>query len=170
MGKIAVEGMRFRAFHGYYPEEQLTGNTFEVDVYIDTSFGKAAAEDDLSGTINYETVYKAVEIVMREPVQLLEHLAALIIARLKFQFGGIMQVTVRVSKFNPPLGGDVRRVYIEESRSFLSKCPRCGSPFIDYKDENCWCKDARVYPRTQEALAEQFGTCLCPSCLAEFAG
>ena len=30
--KVALEGVRFFAFHGFYPEEQLTGNEFMVDI------------------------------------------------------------------------------------------------------------------------------------------
>jgi len=168
MGKIAVEGMRFQAYHGFYPEERLTGHEFGVDVYIRTDFGKAAGEDDLSGTINYETVFRAVQLIMKEPVQLLEHVAQKIIERLKFQFDSILEVTVRVSKYNPPLGGDVQRVYIELERSFDVSCPRCGRVFADYGDENCWCRNASVIMRKQEALKEQFGGCLCPDCLSGF--
>lgn len=158
MGRVAVEGMRFHALHGYYPEEQLTGNAFGVDVWIETEFSRAAQEDDLSGTINYEIIYREVAIVMSQPVQLLEYLANLIIDRLKVQFAGMRHITVRVSKYHPPLGGEVGRVCIEESRSFLSECPGCGQQFIDYGDDTCWCRSART---------SQAGDCRCPECLGD---
>ncbi|RZK29989.1 MAG: dihydroneopterin aldolase, partial [Hymenobacter sp.] len=33
MGQIALEGLEFFAFHGYYDEEQKIGNKYGVDIY-----------------------------------------------------------------------------------------------------------------------------------------
>ena len=52
MGLIAIEGMKFYAFHGYYPQEQLIGTEFLVDVYVEVNTTTAAANDSLSDTIN----------------------------------------------------------------------------------------------------------------------
>ena len=48
MALISIEGMRFRAFHGLYPEEQVLGSDFLLDVWIDTDISKArtVVEDD----------------------------------------------------------------------------------------------------------------------------
>ena len=35
MGQIALEGMEFFAFHGYYDEEQKIGNKYGIDLYIE---------------------------------------------------------------------------------------------------------------------------------------
>ena len=43
MGQIALEGMEFFAFHGYYDEEQKIGNKYGVDLYIETNLNAAAA-------------------------------------------------------------------------------------------------------------------------------
>ena len=57
MAIIALEGMHFFAHHGFYEEEQIVGNNFVLDVYMDTETSRAAVADDLYSTINYETVY-----------------------------------------------------------------------------------------------------------------
>ena len=36
MSTITIEGMEFHAYHGCLPEEAITGNTFIVDVYLET--------------------------------------------------------------------------------------------------------------------------------------
>ena len=54
MSQIALEGMRFYAYHGFYEEEQIIGNNYVIDVYIKTNFSEAAETDDLYKTINYE--------------------------------------------------------------------------------------------------------------------
>ncbi len=35
MSTIAIEGMTFRAYHGCMEEEQVIGNTFIVDIYLE---------------------------------------------------------------------------------------------------------------------------------------
>ena len=132
MPKIALEGMRFYGYHGFYPEEQVVGTEFMVDVYIDTALvlagpGVKIPEDDIQTTLSYETVYQVCKIEMKKPVKLIETLADRILAQLKRQFHKpgdedeapfrlqVKSILVRVSKFHPPLGGRVERAYVEVS-------------------------------------------------------
>ena len=113
--KVALEGMQFYAFHGYYDEEQLIGTNFVVDVYVETSFIKAAEFDELDGTVNYETVYTICRLEMKKTARLIENVAARILERLSEQFPAASNITVRLSKMNPPLGGPVARSFVEVS-------------------------------------------------------
>ena len=170
MGLIALEGMQFYANHGVYEEEQLSGTNYIVDLYIETSYDAAVAEDDLAGTINYETVYLIVETEMRKQTQLIETLLSRIIDRMKHQFSSIQELKVRVRKLNPFPGERVQSVYVEEEESFVTKCPRCGSPFICYSDEHCWCQEKQIHPKTMENIMQQFQGCLCNNCMNFYAG
>ncbi len=128
MRKIVLEGMLFHACHGYYQEEQIVGNQYQVDVYLDTFIELADKNvklpmDDISTTINYETIYNICKLEMKKPVKMIETLAASILAKIKSYYKDIehpddYQVTikhirVRVSKFNPPMGGKIARAYVE---------------------------------------------------------
>lgn len=104
-GRIALEGMEFFAFHGYYDEEQKIGNKYGVDLCIDTDLHAAAQADDLHKTINYEVLYKLVHEEMKVPARLLEHLGHRIIDRVYGRFPHLKRVKVNIYKFNPPLGG-----------------------------------------------------------------
>ena len=132
MPKVALEGMQFYAFHGLYPEEQTIGNHYQVDVYLDTKLEKEHKDikppaDDISTTVNYETIYQICKLEMKKPVRLIETLAQQILKKIVAQYkdrepleleGYHVEVTsllVRVSKFNPPLGGRVQRAYVEET-------------------------------------------------------
>lgn len=115
MSKVALEGMQFYAYHGYYEEEQLIGSHFVVDVYLDTNFAVAAQTDDLGGTINYETVYFICRMEMKRKSKLLEHVAQRIYNKLSSVFAKASGITVRISKLNPPLGGPVARSFVEVS-------------------------------------------------------
>ena len=169
MGLVALEGMRFHAYHGFYDEEQILGNYFVVDVKITTDIGAAAATDELHETINYEMIYEITRIVMEQPVRLLETLVDGIIAGLKHQFSSIQDVHVSIKKENPPLGGEVAYSVVEDSESYVIECGKCRRPMICYGDDDCWCKPILLHPRTREAIKQEFRGCICKKCLAYYA-
>jgi len=165
-----LEGLQFYAYHGVYPEEELIGNHFEVDIYITTNFQQAAEEDDVNQTINYETVFLICQSAMRNTVKLIETVAQNIINGLKRQFNSIQEVSVRIRKASPIPNAKFSSVYIEESDNFVQGCPRCSRPFLCYNDDNCWCQAVSIHSTTRESLAEQYQGCLCNNCMAEYAG
>lgn len=169
MGQISLEGMRFYAYHGFYDEEQVMGNDYVVDIHIKANLKSAGRSDDLTTTINYETVYLICKNEMAKPRKLLETIAHSILGKMKHQFATLQEVTVNIKKINPPLGGRVARASVEISESFSKKCGRCGSGLICYSDGNCWCQDLRVHPETMESLQAQYNGCLCKNCLTFFA-
>ena len=116
MGQIALEGMEFFAFHGYYDEEQKIGNKYGVDLYIHTDLYAAGATDNLAQTINYEVLYRLVAEEMLAPARLLEHLGHRVVDRVLARFPHIRSVKVSVSKFNPPLGGICTRARVTLKR------------------------------------------------------
>jgi len=113
MATIALEGMHFYAYHGFYEEERKIGNHYTVDVYLDSHIARAAAADDLFSTVNYETVYFICQSEMRRPTKLLETLAQTIADRLQGHFDYAQRIKVRVRKMNPPLGGRVDSAFVE---------------------------------------------------------
>lgn len=116
MGTIILEGLEFFAFHGFYDEEQKIGNKYGVDVEIKASFEKAGQQDRISETINYEHLYRIIRNEMNQPSRLLENIAHRIICRIFNEFDAAHWVEVRVSKFNPPIGGICNRAVVALER------------------------------------------------------
>jgi dihydroneopterin aldolase len=116
-GKVILEGLEFHAYHGVYPQERSSGNKFEVDVVVDTQFSDAAFHDDLGGTINYEDLYSLIREVMEQPAKLLETVGHSIAEKTLKKFSTAQRVEVRISKFNPPIGGVCRKATVEVVRS-----------------------------------------------------
>ncbi len=108
MTTIALEGIHINGYHGFYEEEQVIGNDFILDVYIDANTNKAAEEDDLFATVNYEMVYHICLAEMKKPTKLIETVAHRIVKRINEQFEKIGGVKVRIKKLNPPVGGKVK--------------------------------------------------------------
>ena len=105
MGVIALEGLEFFAYHGYYDEEQKTGNRYSIDIAVTANVETAAQQDQLPLTINYEALYQIIAEEMTKQSRLLEHIAERIIQRTYHLYPTVDAVEVSVSKFNPPIGG-----------------------------------------------------------------
>ena len=113
MGLIAVEGLQFYSHHGYYKEEQVLGGKYIVDIYMKLNIDVAAETDDLKKTVNYEEIYQLTKNEMEVHARLIEHVCKRILDRVKKKYPNVENVKVRVSKHNPPLKGQVDRVYVE---------------------------------------------------------
>jgi dihydroneopterin aldolase len=111
-GKVALEGLEFHAYHGVYPHERSSGNKFEVDIVVDTEFSDSAFQDDLSGTVNYETLYAIVKDEMAKPSKLLETVGHAIAQQTLKTFLDARAVEVSISKFNPPIGGVCKKATV----------------------------------------------------------
>ena len=105
---IELEKMEFYAFHGCYKEEQRVGNKFIVNISIETNISTARISDNIQDTINYVKIYNAVKDEMKQNSHLLEHVAGRIIDRLLHDFPQILHITVKISKMNPPIGGQMK--------------------------------------------------------------
>jgi dihydroneopterin aldolase len=105
MDCIALEELEFFSYHGYYPEENKIGNRYNIDIYVYADVSNAAKTDRLSGTVNYEKIFRIAKKNTEESVKLLEHLAYKIIGDLFVSFPEVQKVKVNVCKFNPPIGG-----------------------------------------------------------------
>ena len=169
MAVIALEGMRFWAFHGYYEEERILGGWFTVDVFVTTNTNAAAADDDLYKTVNYEVVFLAVKYEMAKSVQLIETLAANIVTSLKNKFDGMQALKVQITKHQPPLGGQVDKAVITLEESFVKTCGKCGASLFCYADKTCFCFQIRIAPETLRLLRQQYKGCLCKNCLKKYA-
>jgi 7,8-dihydroneopterin aldolase/epimerase/oxygenase len=112
-GRIALEGLEFHAFHGVYPHERESGNYFEVDVAVETDFTAAANDDDLSGTVNYEDLFRIVKDEMDTPSHLLETVAEKIVNHIFTSLPAVLSVELKISKLNPPIGVKCRKSSVQ---------------------------------------------------------
>ena len=112
MSIISLEGMEFFAHHGCFVEEQIIGTKFIVDFYYESDTEEAEITDDLDMTINYQMVYQIIKKEMQEKSRLLEHLARRILDSICNRYPEISDAEIKISKINPPIGGQVEKVCI----------------------------------------------------------
>jgi len=102
---VALTDLRFYAFHGYYPEEQVLGNEFTVAVR--TGFlRRETGGDELNRTVNYETLYNIAKTEMQVARKLLETVAETMLTRVQEEFPFVDEIEVTICKNQPPFGGD----------------------------------------------------------------
>jgi 7,8-dihydroneopterin aldolase/epimerase/oxygenase len=116
MGLIQIENMEFYSFHGHFKEEQIVGNKFIVDLSIETDMKIPSETDNLKDAVDYQKAYQIVKVQMEKKSHLLENIAGRIIDAIYAEMSGIMKLTVKVSKMNPPMGGKIGSVSVTMSR------------------------------------------------------
>ncbi|WP_449435993.1 dihydroneopterin aldolase [Pedobacter steynii] len=67
---VALRDVKCYAFHGYYPEEQLTGIYFMVDVVV--TFTPNTDTENLERTVNYEILNNIILDEMKNTRKMLE--------------------------------------------------------------------------------------------------
>jgi dihydroneopterin aldolase len=112
MALITINDMRFYAHHGCFEQERVIGTHFRVDLSFTTDTSKAEISDNIVDTVSYLDVYQVVKDEMMTPSHLLEHVARRVGERVLADFPAVDTVNVKVSKLNPPLGGQMDSVSV----------------------------------------------------------
>lgn len=110
---IALRGAEFFAHHGFYPEEQVLGNKFTVDIEVSFKPWSNFKDDKISNTIDYEKLYKIAAVKMKKTSKLIETVAQSMADEIKEKYPFVKAVKVTIKKMNPPLKGKVEYSGIE---------------------------------------------------------
>ncbi|GET46085.1 MAG: dihydroneopterin aldolase [Capnocytophaga felis] len=116
MGQIILKNIRIHTNHGCLNEEKLIGSDYRVDLKVKLGLEKSITSDDLSDTVNYVHLNRIVKEEMAIRSKLLEHVAGRISDRIFKELLRTEKVVVKISKLNPPIGGDVEAVSIKIKR------------------------------------------------------
>ena len=110
---VALRDVKCFALHGFYPEEQLIGNHFIVD--LDTEFSPNGFDDDLTQTVNYEDLNEIILQEMNHTQKLLETVLKNIISKVVVLYPFIETVNVSIRKLNPPMPGQIGHSFVKLS-------------------------------------------------------
>jgi len=113
---ISLNNVRFRAYHGVYPEERQKGNDFVVNMEV-SYVPNTGTIVSLSDTIDYSSLFEIINTIMQQPVELLESLVKQMAQTVHKEFSEISEVTVSVEKLNPPIdrfSGSAKVTYSEK--------------------------------------------------------
>ena len=118
MGKIILENIRIYSNHGCLDEEALIGSDYLIDLEIDADLSKSVLTDELEDTVDYVKLNKIVreEVLIRS--KLLEKVVDRILQRIYIELPQISFAKVKLSKMNPPIGGNVEKVSVVMEKKF----------------------------------------------------
>jgi len=107
MVEINLNDAEFFAHHGFYPEEQVLGTRFIVDISVSFAPQGNLREDEIDNTVNYEQLYNIARDEMKVTRKLIETVAQSIHDKIKSEFSFVSRIRVCLKKMDPPLKGKV---------------------------------------------------------------
>lgn len=108
---VVLKEVKHHAYHGYYPEEQLVGGNFTVDVEV--TFVPQGDSENLARTVNYEALNQIIDEEMKNCQKLLETVVLNIITRITAEYSFLLTAKVGIKKLNPPMIGEIGCSYVE---------------------------------------------------------
>jgi len=114
---VKVENLKIYAFHGCMEEEKVIGSDYVVNVCATCSVGKEAFKDEIVGTVDYVDLARIVKREMSIRSKLLEAVVNRIISCCFNEISVLDEISVTVSKLNPPINADVDSVSVTIDRN-----------------------------------------------------
>lgn len=100
--RVSLVGVRFYGRHGLFPQEELAGNDFSLDLDADYH---PETYNDIDRLISYADLYAlAMEEALR-PRSLLEEVADAVATRALDRWPQICRIRVALTKQRPPIAG-----------------------------------------------------------------
>ena len=95
------------------PQERKVGAYFLVSVRIGYDLSIAMQTDQVNDTLNYAAVYQLIKEEMKQPSNLLEHVAGRISNAIFQHFPDIRSLDLTLTKENPPMGAESEGAGVE---------------------------------------------------------
>lgn len=117
MDIIHINGIRAFGYTGVLPEENVLGQWFIVDLQLSMDLSAAGKSDALEDTRSYvEIVDATTKLIQNEKFKLIERLADAVATHTLEIDPRIAQVTVKLTKPNPPIPHFSGTVSVEITR------------------------------------------------------
>ena len=100
---IQISGIRCYGYTGYFPEEQVLGQWFELDLTIWMDLSVTGSDDQLENTLNYaDVVERVTNLLETSRFKTIEKLNAVVIEAV-LAFNQVQKVHSRLVKVSPPI-------------------------------------------------------------------
>ena len=98
---IHLHKLLFHAYHGFYVEEQILGNEFEINADIVVAVNEHIT--NIQHTVDYTSIYNVIKQRMQLPTALLETVAQELTEAIGKLDERIKSVCITINKLTPPL-------------------------------------------------------------------
>ena len=109
MGRILLEGMKFRVNIGTTIQERNQGNDITVDISYNCDTLTSGLSDNLKDAVDYSLIYDVIKKETFKPCNLIENLAYRMLHSVKIQFPEISDITLKLYKYYPAVDGELEK-------------------------------------------------------------
>lgn len=113
-----LENIRIYSNHGCLDEEALIGSDYVVNLEIEADLTKSTQTDHLHDTVDYVHLNRIVKEEVSIRSKLLEAVAQRVLDRIGVEMKNVSSAKIKLSKMNPPIGGNVEKVSIVLEKKF----------------------------------------------------
>lgn len=114
---IHIKELEIHAYHGVMNQENLVGNTFLINLSVETNFLAAIQTDEIEGTISYAELSNLIVKQMKITSKTLEHVAGRIVQAIRTEYPSIGTIYIELWKKYPPIDAQTKGVGISISDS-----------------------------------------------------
>ena len=112
---VEVENLKIYSFHGCMKEEEIIGSDYVVNARAVCQLQRETFNDDITQTVDYVDIARIIKREMAVRSKLLESVVRRILSSCLEEIIVLEEITVSVSKINPPINADVESVTVSLS-------------------------------------------------------
>lgn len=114
---VELKQLRLFAYHGLFPEEQKTGNEFEINLAVSYLPVKNRI-DSIAETVNYAELFQLVKEEFQTPTALLETLVMAITEEIKTRYPFVKRISLSIDKLHPPITSFTGQVGVKYEQEY----------------------------------------------------
>ncbi|MBN9350894.1 MAG: dihydroneopterin aldolase [Chitinophagaceae bacterium] len=114
---IHLRDLVFQAFHGIYEEEKVLGNKYLVNCSVEIPEPEKTIRE-ISGTINYEVLFKIIRDRMAIATPLLETVVMNTGELIHRRFPDVKSISIQIIKLHPPIKGFTGNFSVEWRKEY----------------------------------------------------
>lgn len=113
LATIGINGAKFNAAVGWYPEERIVKNDFLVDLSVSFLVKKAFSDDSLEDSIDYMQLHEICNNAFAVETKLIETVAQKIVDQIIAGFAVVEEVSIKIQKLNPPVRAQIESSFVQ---------------------------------------------------------
>jgi len=120
--KIGFHDLRISSTHGLHAEEKLTGNNFEIDLWVAVDQNESTEDLLLEDTIDYSKLVELTQTHFSRHHDLLENLAMQLIREINVIWPTLLGSQICIRKCHPMIGAQVADTFVELRTGCFAPC------------------------------------------------
>lgn len=113
LATVGLNGAKFNAAIGWFPEERVFKNDFVVDLSAMFEADKPFTANGLNESIDYMQLHEICSHVFKQEAKLIEVVAQEIINKIVEKFPKIQEITLNIKKLNPPVKAQIASSFVQ---------------------------------------------------------